>query len=100
MRSAADGGQDARLQLRLPPGTLCEPQADQTFVRTANGRTANAWLSAARFRSSCISSFVNRFLARPLQKFCGSWTAVSLHLSPIGGKPTREETRGAITIAC
>ena len=67
------------------------------FVITAKGKTDNA--SASFTRRSCAGTgrHVKRSCACSSESVSGISSVVSCQISAIGGKPTREESRGAMT---
>src|SRR5436309_12426708 len=73
------------------------PRHRYRFVITANGRMDNA---SATLTSRCrrgIGRHVNRSCPPLSESVSRNSIAVSFHSSPMGGKPTREDSRGAIT---
>src|SRR5439155_11929466 len=67
------------------------------FVITPKGSTDNASVSFTRRCFRGIGRHVNRSCALLNESVSGNSTTASFHNSPIGGKPTREESRGEIT---
>src|SRR6266480_653358 len=67
------------------------------FVITAKGKTDNPSAAFNRQPSKRIGRQVKRSCACASESVSGNSIVVSFHRSPIGGKPMREESRGAIT---
>ena len=76
---------------------VCVRRLYEMFVITAKGKIDNASASCAWRSCTGIARQVKTSCACSNKNACGNSIVVSFQVSAIGGKPTREESRGAIT---